>query len=117
MTLEEASALLCELIRKLNQMGSGDTLMNVMLGGVDEVGLDVSGELGVLMMECRAELGAFKAACECALPQGHARLLPRSSGKADGTLPGDENLICGRGDHSPAGGKGRAAAQRPLLCQ
>ena len=35
---------LCELIRKLNEMGSGDTLMNVMLGGVDENGEALPGE-------------------------------------------------------------------------
>lgn len=50
-TRDEALCLLCELWEKLNDGQSGDTLMNLMLGGVDEQGRDVSTDLSILMME------------------------------------------------------------------
>lgn len=62
MTREVALALLCELIVKLNKMGQGDTLMNVMLGGVDKAGQDCTSDLSVLIME---------AAEKCAMPEPH----------------------------------------------
>lgn len=99
MTLEEARALLCELIRKLNQMGSGDTLMNVMLGSVDEAGRDVSSELSVLMMECCAELGLsephvnvrFHKDMPDFFREAAAKLVARCQGQ--GTLYVDEEII------------------------
>lgn len=46
-----AKALLLELWQKLNAVYSGDTLMNVMLSGVDEAGRDVTNDLTLLLME------------------------------------------------------------------
>ena len=51
MTREDALALLCELWQKINTIVSGDTLINVMLGGSDENGNDVTNDLSVLMLE------------------------------------------------------------------
>jgi len=48
---EDAFVLLCELWERFNEQNSGDTLMNLMLGGVDADGNDVSSDLSVLMME------------------------------------------------------------------
>lgn len=50
-TREEAFALICELWEKLNLWGSGDTLLNVMVGGCSPDGSDDSNELSVLMLE------------------------------------------------------------------
>lgn len=51
MPRDEALGLLCELWGKLNAVFSGDTLMNLMIGGVDEDGADVSSDLSLLIME------------------------------------------------------------------
>ena len=48
---EKALDILCELWERLNETYSGDTLMNIMLGGVDENGEDVSCDLSILIME------------------------------------------------------------------
>lgn len=48
---EKALDLICELWEKMNMVASGDTLMNVMLGGVDSTGEDISSDLSVLLME------------------------------------------------------------------
>lgn len=52
---EEAFRLLCDLWIGFNRQASGDTLINLMLGGVDEDGQDASNDLSLLMMEvtCR----------------------------------------------------------------
>lgn len=98
-TREEAHDLLCELIRKLNRMGSGDTLMNLMLGGVDEEGRDVSSDFGVLVMECCAEVGLSEPHVNIRIhPQtpsffrsAAARLMARGQGQ--GTLYFDAEII------------------------
>ena len=99
MSREEAHGILCELIRKLNRLGSGDTLMNVMLGGVDESGRDISGDLGVLLMQCCAELGLsephFNVRIHSKTPdffrQAAAKLIARGQGQ--GTLYMDADII------------------------
>lgn len=50
-TREEAYALICELWERLNDWGSGDTLLNVMVGGCSPDGSDDSNDLSVLMLE------------------------------------------------------------------
>ncbi len=50
-TSEGAYALICEMWEKLNLWGSGDTLMNVMVGGSSPDGSDDSNDLSVLMLE------------------------------------------------------------------
>lgn len=47
----EALDILCELWERLNETYSGDTLMNLMVGGVDKDGKDVSCDLSNLIME------------------------------------------------------------------
>lgn len=99
MTREDAHDLLCELFGKLNDMGSGDTLMNVMLGGVDEAGRDVSSDLSVLMMECCGELGLcephinvrFHADSPDFFNRAAVKLICRGQGQ--GTFYVDEHII------------------------
>lgn len=99
MRREEAHDLICELIRRLNEMGSGDTLMNVMLGGVDENGNDVSSDLSVLIMECCGELGLSEPHINVRYHQNTpdwfrkatAKLV--SYGTGQGTLYVDEHII------------------------
>lgn len=51
LTEEQASEFLCELWNKLSDCGSGDTLINVMVGGKNADGSDASSRLSVLMLE------------------------------------------------------------------
>ena len=48
---EEAFAILAELWKNFNIQCSGDTLMNLMLGGTDEDGKDVTNDLSALICE------------------------------------------------------------------
>lgn len=95
----EAHDILCELIRKLNVMGSGDTLMNVMLGGVDEDGNDVSSDLSVLIMECCGELGLSEPHINVRYHAGTPDFFKRATeklvslGQGQGTLYVDEHII------------------------
>ena len=50
-TPDSALALVCELWELANQSGSGDTLMNVMLGGQTPDGRDLANDLSVLMLK------------------------------------------------------------------
>ena len=99
MPRSQARELLCELIRKLNAMGSGDTLMNVMLGGVDEQGNDVSSDLGVLIMECCGELGLSEPHINVRYHMGTPAYFKRAAeklvsyGQGQGTLYVDEHII------------------------
>jgi formate C-acetyltransferase len=54
---KEAMNLLCELWQKMNNFASGDTLMNIMLGGVDAEGRDSWNDLSLLMMEAAVSTG------------------------------------------------------------
>ena len=48
---DEAFAILCELWENFNIQCSGDTLMNIMLGGTDAEGNDAANDLSLLIME------------------------------------------------------------------
>lgn len=50
LTEDEALKLIVALWKRINTYGSGDTLTNIMLGGVDKDGNDVSNELSCLML-------------------------------------------------------------------
>ena len=99
MPRRHAHDLLCELIRKLNAMGSGDTLMNVMLGGVDENGDDVSSDLSVLIMECCGELALSEPHINVRYHAGTPDFFRRATeklvsyGQGQGTLYVDEHII------------------------
>lgn len=99
MPRQSAHDVLCELIRKLNQMGSGDTLMNVMLGGVDENGCDVSSDLSVLIMECCGELKLSEPHINVRYHAGTPDFFKRAAeqlisyGQGQGTLYVDEHII------------------------
>lgn len=45
--------LICQLWQKLNQAACGDTLMNVMLGGVNKDGSDATNELSYIMLDAQ----------------------------------------------------------------
>lgn len=49
-TEEEVLSLLCEFYERLNRCGSGDTLVNLMVGGKNEKGEDDSSDLSILML-------------------------------------------------------------------
>jgi len=50
LTDEEALFWICQLWERINECGSGDTLIQLMLGGQDEQGQDVSNPLSLLML-------------------------------------------------------------------
>ncbi len=50
-TEEKAFDLICELWERINETGSGDTLINVMVGGKNADGSDASNDLSVLMLK------------------------------------------------------------------
>ncbi len=54
---ETVFALICELWEHLNGWGSGDTLMNVMVGGSNPDGSDASSDLSKLMLEASIAVG------------------------------------------------------------
>lgn len=58
-TEQEAFELICALCERANDSGSGDTLMNVMLGGQTAEGKDLSNDLSVIMT--RASIKVAKA--------------------------------------------------------
>ncbi|MBP3427895.1 MAG: hypothetical protein J6M47_06500 [Clostridia bacterium] len=99
MPRSHAHDILCELIRKLNAMGSGDTLMNAMLGGVDEDGNDVSSDLSVLIMECCGELALSEPHINVRYHAGTPDFFKRATeklvsyGQGQGTLYVDEHII------------------------
>lgn len=56
-TREEASELVKEVFRKMNRIGIGDTLKNMMLGGQDEFGHDQTNELSSMCIDAVLETG------------------------------------------------------------
>lgn len=96
---EEALALLCELWEKLNAVYAGDTLMNLMLGGVDAEGKDVSSDLSVLIMEATMRVARpephinvrIHANSRTDFLDAAARLI--AMGQGQGVLYYDENII------------------------
>ncbi len=56
LTEEEAFDLICQLWKRINECGSGDTLINVMLGGQDTQGMDETNDLSVLMLRASQSL-------------------------------------------------------------
>lgn len=57
LTREDALDLICELWERLNHWGSGDTLMNVMVGGRNPDGSDASSDVSVLLLEAGLRVG------------------------------------------------------------
>lgn len=51
LTQEAALEILCQLWNRINECGSGDTLVNVMVGGQDAQGQDTTNDLSVLMLK------------------------------------------------------------------
>lgn len=96
---EEALDLLCELWEKLNEVYAGDTLMNLMVGGVDAAGEDVSSDLSVLIMEATMRVAKPEPHINVRIHAGSradfldaaARLI--AMGQGQGVLYYDENII------------------------
>ena len=96
---EDALALLCELWEKLNEVYAGDTLMNLMVGGVDADGQDVSSDLSVLILEATMRVAKPEPHINVRIHAGSradfldaaARLV--AMGQGQGVLYYDENII------------------------
>ena len=96
---DEAFAILAELWENLNLQCSGDTLMNVMLGGVDGDGNDVSNDLSLLIMEVTRQSTGTEPHINVRIHQGTpeaqlreaARLI--AMGRGQGVLYLDEALV------------------------
>jgi len=96
---EEALALLCELWEKLNEVYAGDTLMNLMVGGVDADGQDVSSDLSILILEATMRVAKPEPHINVRIHAGSradfldaaARLV--AMGQGQGVLYYDENII------------------------
>ena len=96
---EEALNLLCELWERLNDVFSGDTLMNVMLGGTDSEGNDVSCDLSCLIMEASMRIAKTEPHLNVRVHRDSdpsfldmaARLIARGQGQ--GVLYYDENIL------------------------
>lgn len=96
---KDALDLLCELWEKLNEVYSGDTLMNLMVGGVDAAGEDVSSDLSVLIMEATMRVAKPEPHINVRIHAGSqadfldtaARLI--AMGQGQGVLYYDENII------------------------
>lgn len=85
-TEEEALELLCDFWQLLNENDSGDTLINVMVGGKNQDGTDAGSRLSVLMLEATKR-------CKQSEPhinvRVHSGLAPRYlSGDAGGAVNG-----------------------------
>lgn len=99
MSREEALDLMCELWNHLNDVYSGDTLMNLMVGGVDEEGRDVSNDLSCLIMEATMKVRRSEPHINVRVHPGTperflqtaAKLI--SQGQGQGVLYFDEQLI------------------------
>ena len=96
---EEALDLLCELWERLNDVYMGDTLMNVMLGGVDKAGNDVSNDLSLLIMEATMRVAKSEPHINVRIhPGSDPKFLETASrliakGQGQGVLYYDENII------------------------
>lgn len=96
---EDALELLCELWEKLNAVYAGDTLMNLMVGGVDANGHDVSSDLSILMLEATMRVAKPEPHVNIRVHAGSrtdfldtaARLI--AMGQGQGVLYYDENII------------------------
>ncbi len=101
MTEAEAHDIICELIVKLNKMGSGDTLMNMMLGGVDAEGNDATDDLSILILQCCNEMGMPEPHVNVRYHNGTPERFKRevekvvARGQGQPTLYIDENIIPG----------------------
>lgn len=99
MPREEALDLLCELWNKLNDVYSGDTLMNLMLGGVDEEGADVSCDLSCLIMEATMRVRRSEPHINVRIHPGTPERFKQTAaeliaqGQGQGVLYYDEQLI------------------------
>lgn len=74
LTRDKAFTVICGLWKRLNEWGSGDTLMNVMLGGQDQYGNDDSSELSIIMM---------KASCFLNMTEPHINVRVHSGMRSD----------------------------------
>lgn len=99
LTDEECVQLLLNFYDRINEVGSGDTLINIMLGGSDEQGNDVSNELSICMLKA----GLLEKGSE---PHLNFRIHKKAKkefleyayrlqalGRGQGTLYNDETII------------------------
>ncbi len=98
-TEESALSLICQLWELVNQSGSGDTLMNVMLGGQTADGKDLANDLSVLMLKATARVAKAEPHVNYRYHKGtRADFLQAAAevqllGIAQATMYNDETLI------------------------
>lgn len=96
---EEAFEVLRQLWEKLNKAKSGDTLMNVMLGGVDEDNKDISCDLSILMMEVTMHVAKSEPHINIRLHSGTLEQFRKTAekmiamGQGQGVIYDDEIMI------------------------
>jgi formate C-acetyltransferase len=97
----EALNLLCEVWQKFNRFSGGDTLMNVMLGGVDAEGRDSWNDLSLLMMEATEKVGGSEPHINVRV---HGNMQPEyreavarliALGRGQGVIYDDDSIIPG----------------------
>lgn len=94
-----AFLVLRELWEKVNATGSGDTLMNVMLGGVDQDGIDISCDLSLLIMEVTMAVAKSEPHINVRLHKGTPDVFRHMAerlilmGQGQGVIYNDEYII------------------------
>jgi formate C-acetyltransferase len=88
LTREKALEILCELWEVFNEAGTGDTLKNLMLGGVNEEGKDAVNELSYLMLE---------ASIKIRMPEPHLNVRLHSNSPQDFIKKTVELQLIGQG--------------------
>lgn len=94
-----AFLVLREFWEKVNLVGSGDTLMNIMLGGVDQNGIDISCDLSLLIMEVTIAVAKSEPHINVRLHEGtpeafrHMAEQLISMGQGQGVIYNDEYII------------------------
>jgi len=99
LTRAAALAVLCQLWEALNRVGSGDTLMNLMLGGQDADGNDATNDVSYLMLEADGLVGKTEPHINVRIHAGTAESFKdklvelQLAGGGKGTAFNDEALI------------------------
>lgn len=96
---EDARNLICEFWEKLNDNNSGDTLINVMVGGSNADGSDAGSRLSVLMLQASLLTGKTEPHINVRLHKNlnpeifQAMLQVQRMGQGQGTVYFDETVI------------------------
>ena len=101
LTEDEALSYLIDVWNGMDRRGSGDTLTNVMLGGMDENGNDTSSRLSVLMLKATGSVSGSEPHVSVRVHKNmrrdvwEAMLEVQLQGKGQGTMYNDEVVFKG----------------------